>query len=287
MNALVAIDDLDLRGKWDDENSVPGSHAAFINAVILRAVSDLFSSSTDDASRSEALAFLTAKKGAWAENREHLCWLVDLDPDLLRERILDFLEGRRDLASFHRRGIGNLSAEHGRKFVAQERAREEAARVSAKERASQDQKRSLHEDYVLRKQRKAFEEQVKEAEMKVGTRPLHRRKVASTEYLEVDDLPLGHILRIGKTWEDSTFCTFLNVLLPDSSTAMGRAVMAACSEQGFVLGHHNRYHHKALKQAADLMGVAVLFQDADGNPVTFPSEAVTARLRLRPLQPDA
>lgn len=179
-----------------------------------------------------------------------------------------------------------MSAEHGRRFVERERAREEAAHASAKERAAQDQKRRWHEDYVLQKQRKAFEEQVKEAEIKAGIRPLHRRKVTSTEYLEVDNLPLGHILRIDKGWEDSTFCTFLNVPLPDSSTAMGRAIMAACSLQGFVLEHHGRYDLASLKQAADLMGVAVLFQDADGNPVTFPSEAVTARLRLRPLQPD-
>ena len=132
-----------------------------------------------------------------------------------------------------------------------------------------------------------FEEQVRQAQIGAGIRPAHRCEVTSTRFLEVDDIPLGHILHIDKAWEDFTFCTFLNVLLPDRSTAMGRAVMAACSVQGFVLEHHNRYQFNALKQAADMMGVVILFQDEDGNPVQFPSEAATARLRLRPPQPDA
>lgn len=287
MNALVAIDDLDLRGKWDDENSVPGSHAAFINAVILRAVTDLFSSSMDRTSRLEAVAFLTASQGAWAESREHLCWLVDLDPDLLRVRILEILDGRRDLEGSYRRGGGNISADHGRRFMAEEKAREQSAHASAKERAAQDQKRRRHEKTALDEERRVFEEQLKAAEIKAGIRPRDRRQVASSEYLEVDGLPLGHVIRLDETWEASTFCTFLNVLLPDKSTAMGRAISAACSVQGFILEHHGRFHFDALRQAAELLGVAILLQDGDGNPVGMQSEAVTARLRLRPPQPDA
>ena len=107
------------------------------------------------------------------------------------------------------------------------------------------------------------------------------------EYLEVDGLPLGYVLRLDKRWEPSTFCTLLNVLMPDKSSAMGRAITAACSEQGFILAHQGRYNLAALKQAADLMDVDVLFQDENGNPVSHQSEAFTARLRLRPPQPDA
>jgi len=287
MNALVAIGDLDAREDWDDEQSMPGSHAALVNAIILKAVADLFSSASDKTSRAEAYTFLTARSGPWADWREHYCWLVDLDPDVLRERILDILEGRRDLDQFHRRGVGNLSAEHGRRFLEQERAREEAARTDAKARAEQDRKRRQHEKAALDEERRMFEEQLKEAEIEAGIRPRCQRAVASTEYLAVDGIPLGHVLRLDKTWEASTFCTFLNVLLPDKSSAMGRAITAACSEQGFMLAHHGRFHFDALKQAADFMGVAILLQDEDGNPVLHKSEAATARLRLRPPQPAA
>ena len=287
MNALVAIDDLDAREDWDDEKSMPGSHAALVNAIILKAVSDLFSSASDETIQSEAYTFLTARTGPWAAQREHLCWLVDLDPDVLRERILDILEGRRDLDSIHRRGSGNLSSEHGRQFMERERARVESARNDAKARAEHDRKRRQREKAALDEERRVFEEQLKAAEIKAGIRPQHQRAVASTEYLEVDGIPLGHVLRLDKTWEASTFCTFLNVLLPDKSSAMGRAITAACSEQGFILAHHGRFHFDALKQAADFMGVAILLQDEDGNPVLHKSEAATARLRLRPPQPAA
>lgn len=281
MNAPVSID---VREDWDDDDSMPGSHAAFIRAVIMRAVTDVFSPGTDDTSRSEALAFLTARKGAWAESREHLCWLVDLDPDVLRERIWDILEGRQGLAIAYRGG-GDVNAKYGRQFLAQERARGEAGRTDAMARAAHDRQRRQQEKAALDEERRMFAEQVKEAEISAGIRPQDRRKVVSMEFLEVDGLPLGHVLRIEKMWERSTFCTTLSVLLPHSSSAMARAVAAACSDQGFVLLHHNRYQLNALKQAADMMGVVILYQDEDGNPVMAQSEAVTARLRLLPPQP--
>jgi len=287
MNALVKVDDLDAREEWDDEKSMPGSHATLINAVIARAVSDLFSEQTDATSRSEAYAFLTARTGAWAEWREHYCWLVDLDPNVLRERVMDILEGRRDLDRYQERGRGNLDAKYGREFLAQERAREEAARTNAKARAERDRERRKQENAALDEERRVFEQKLKAAEIETGIRPRHRRKVTSTKYLEANEVPLGHVLRLDESWEASTFCTFLNVLLPDKSSAMGRAVLAACSDQGFVLEHHNRFHFDALKQAAEFMGVAILFQGEDGNPVLHRSEAATARLRLQPPQPSA
>ena len=79
-----------------------------------------------------------------------------------------------------------------------------------------------------------------------------------------------------------TYCTFLQTLLPSKSNSMGRAVAAACSAHGFVLEHHTRYNLDSLRQAASLMKVDLLYQDADGNPVSYSSDAVTARLRLRP-----
>lgn len=62
---------------------------------------------------------------------------------------------------------------------------------------------------------------------------------------------------------------------------MGRAVAAACSEHGFVLEHHTRYNLDSLRQAASMLNVDLLYLDADGNPVSYSSDAVTARLRLR------
>ena len=168
-----------------------------------------------------------------------------------------------------------------------EREREQTAHAEAKARAEQGRRLRQREKAALDEERRAFQEQLKAAEIEAGILPRDRRAVTSAEYLEVDGLPLGHVLRLDKTWETSTFCTFLNVLLPDKSSSMGRAITAACSEQGFILAHQGRYHLAALKQAAELMGVAILLQDENGNPVSHRSEAATARLRLRPHQPDA
>lgn len=89
-------------------------------------------------------------------------------------------------------------------------------------------------------------------------------------------------MRIDDPWEPGTYCTFLETLLPSKSNSMGRAVAAACSPHGFVLEHHTRYNLDSLRQAASLLRVDLLYQDADGNPVSYSSDAVTARLRLRP-----
>jgi hypothetical protein len=77
---------------------------SLIHAVILRAVVDLFTLTVPGASeearprlRDEALHFLTARKGPWAARREELCVAVGLDPDHVRETVIDVLEGRRDL----------------------------------------------------------------------------------------------------------------------------------------------------------------------------------------------
>lgn len=41
----------------------------------------------------EALSFLTAERGPWAQQRAHYCTLVGLDPDVLRSQIIRILEG--------------------------------------------------------------------------------------------------------------------------------------------------------------------------------------------------
>ncbi len=78
---------------------------ALAQAVIRSAVLDLFSKSlagaTDaDASieRHHAMRFLTATgNDDWAMARRVWCFFADVDPDRLRSRIVDVLEGRRDI----------------------------------------------------------------------------------------------------------------------------------------------------------------------------------------------
>lgn len=288
MNALATIDD----EAWDDEQFVPGSHAALVNAVILKAVTDLFSANVPETDRADAFAFLTADTGSWAESRAHLCWLVDLDPDLMRAGIWDILNGNRDVSSLTRRGIATLDAEHGRKHLAVVRQQEEAAMAAARVQAERARERREREAVIqeamdrqareeLEEERRIFEQRLKAAETEAGLRPEQRRKVAKAEYVERDGIPLGHLLRIDDPWEPGTYCTFLGTLLPSKSNSMGRAVAAACSEHGFVLEHHTRYNLDSLRQAASMLNVDLLYLDADGNPVSYSSDAVTARLRLR------
>ena len=288
MNALATIED----EAWDDEQFVPGSHAALVSAVILKAVTDLFSANVPETDRADAFAFLTADTGSWAESRAHLCWLVDLDPDLMRTRIWDILNGNRDVSSLTRRGIPTLDAEHGRKHLAVVRQQEEAAKAAARVQAERARERREREAVIqeamdrqareeLEEERRIFEQRLKAAETEAGLRPQQRRKVVKARYAEKDGIPLGHLLRIDDPWEPGTYCTFLGTLLPSKSNSMGRAVAAACSEHGFVLEHHTRYNLDSLRQAASMLNVDLLYLDADGNPVSYSSDAVTARLRLR------
>lgn len=288
MNALATIED----EAWDDEQFVPGSHAALVNAVILKAVTDLFSANVPETDRADAFAFLTADTGSWGESRAHLCWLVDLDPDLMRARIWDILNGNRDVSSLTRHGIPTLDAEHGRKQLAVVRQQEEAAKAAARVQAERARERREREAVIqeamdrqareeLEEERRIFEQRLKAAETEAGLRPQQRRKVVKAEYAEREGIPLGHRLRIDNPWEPGTYCTFLGTLLPSKSNSMGRAVAAACSEHGFVLEHHTRYNLDSLRQAASMLNVDLLYLDADGNPVSYSSDAVTARLRLR------
>ncbi len=232
MNALATIED----EAWDDEQFVPGSHAALVNAVILKAVTDLFSANVPETDRADAFAFLTADTGSWAESRAHLCWLVDLDPDLMRARIWDILNGNRDVSSLTRRGIPTLDAEHGRKHLAVVRQQEEAAMAAARVQAERARERREREAVIqeamdrqareeLEEERRIFEQRLKAAETEAGLRPQQRRKVAKAEYVERDGIPLGHLLRIDDPWGPGTYCTFLGTLLPSKSNSMGRAVV--------------------------------------------------------------
>lgn len=73
--------------------------ALLVFAILSRAIHDLFGSailtnSTEVAlAKREALSFLTAERGPWAQQRATYCTLVGLDPDVLRSQIIRILEG--------------------------------------------------------------------------------------------------------------------------------------------------------------------------------------------------
>lgn len=70
-----------------------------VHAIVQQAVLDLFAITPSGAAeqgaaeRRDALAFLTASQGAWAQRRAELCALIDLNPDDVRAEIVAVLEG--------------------------------------------------------------------------------------------------------------------------------------------------------------------------------------------------
>lgn len=70
-------------------------------AIITQALDDMsapkmMSSDIPELDGKSAISFLTANFGASARWRNHLCSLIDMDGDVLRTRVIDYLEGRRD-----------------------------------------------------------------------------------------------------------------------------------------------------------------------------------------------
>ncbi len=70
-------------------------------SVVTRAIMDLFGSlsltSQQDearAARDDALSFLTAETGGWAQSRNTICETCDIEPSILRSRVVAILEGR-------------------------------------------------------------------------------------------------------------------------------------------------------------------------------------------------
>lgn len=70
-------------------------------SVVARAILDLFGSQSiashqDEVrvARDEALSFLTAEIGGWAQSREMICGICDLEPSILRDQVIAILEGQ-------------------------------------------------------------------------------------------------------------------------------------------------------------------------------------------------
>lgn len=82
---------------------------ALVYAILSRAIQDLFGSAAINSNtgseiglaKREALSFLTAQRGPWAQQRATYCTLIGLDPGVLRARIVAILEGDdKPLASY-------------------------------------------------------------------------------------------------------------------------------------------------------------------------------------------
>lgn len=75
--------------------------AALVTAIIMQAYRDLFVTIKSDANTSlasqtdqdKAIAFLTDNMGRWAQHRNHLCWLIGLDGNVLAERVRRMMQG--------------------------------------------------------------------------------------------------------------------------------------------------------------------------------------------------
>lgn len=85
---------------WTDDPTRPEPVLKLATAVLLNALFDLFNSALNTASpgardlvKSEAISFLTDQHNTWAESREFWCLAANVDPDLLRARVVAFLEG--------------------------------------------------------------------------------------------------------------------------------------------------------------------------------------------------
>lgn len=137
------------------------------NAVILRAIHDLFCSATDyqasTPSRSEkmdAIRFLTDATGPHAASREHWCLAADKDPDALRDIVTAFLEGDDKLTAFAPPVRGNLGQDQRDEAVAESRAMfaettqpDTAWREAAELRARQAKNRKPDDEARLRRVR--------------------------------------------------------------------------------------------------------------------------------------
>lgn len=78
--------------------TTPEQHLVF--AILAMAVVDLFGRASSDpggALRREAMAFLTASNGPWAQRRREECEYVSIDADELRRRVIAILEGKTAL----------------------------------------------------------------------------------------------------------------------------------------------------------------------------------------------
>lgn len=196
--------------------------ARLVAAVIAQAIQDLgvrtsaMGDSDRDAAAADAFSFLTDTTGAWAASREHWCLLCDLDGDVLRERVVAFLEGDDAVI-----GIKTLAVV---KPVTAALARERwAERKAVAARREQDWR-----DRAERRRLEEEERRRKEAERKPEKLPRVRKHKIGNPFKRVpvtkpgsfcDRLPEGVEFTVEdlvlKPWEKSSAWGRINDLIRD------------------------------------------------------------------------
>lgn len=83
------------------------------SAVVYSALEDLFFPRSDvpsqtERNRQEALSFLTDTSGPWYKSRVAICAIIDIDPDRLRRKIIEFLDGTTPFKRLHWKGVGKV-----------------------------------------------------------------------------------------------------------------------------------------------------------------------------------
>jgi hypothetical protein len=54
------------------------------------------------------MSFLTDTSGPWCKSRVAICTIIDIDPDRLRQKIVEFLEGTTAFKRPHWKGAGKV-----------------------------------------------------------------------------------------------------------------------------------------------------------------------------------
>jgi hypothetical protein len=90
------------------------------SAVVYGALEDLFFPRADipsqiERNRLEALSFLTDTSGPWHRSRCQICAIIDIDPDRLRTKIIDFLDGTTAFKRLHWKGAGQIDSARSEK----------------------------------------------------------------------------------------------------------------------------------------------------------------------------
>lgn len=263
MNAPLPAD------TWDEDESVPGAQRALLAEVVVFALHDVFSRKAATWNeRVEAYRFLTDDTGPWARSRSDICGNLEIDPDVLRERIMKVLDG--DLSPTIQLAYATpLDLEAGRELhreLLKQKAEAEAGRLAARRRREMDE--PADGDALFRR-----------LPVDVG------EPLAWFEFVEVNGLPLGHVLRLDP-WAPGAHCSVLRIEMPEITSRHGQVLRLVTSERGIYVPNMRRESHGVLKEIAAALGLEILYQDKDGNPV-IARAGFWARLRWPPPQPAA
>lgn len=277
--------------EYDESISTPYAFEALWTAVVSTAIHDLFAPRGPTAQeRHEAYLFLTAETGDWAKARLNVCAQTAWDPNVLRSHVVAILEGRRDLH------MGDLPASkvcvetaraYHRSCIDEEQAKVEAARIEQdRRRRIRDERRAKRAEEERRQAERLAQERaiLEERQAQAAAEAARRaagKPVARLEFVEVQGVPVGHVVVLER-WQADEYCSILDKVLPSQSTATGRALALATQEGGMQVRRVSENTIQAVRQAADLVGLEVVLFDEEGDVCRFMSQAKILRLRLPP-----